>query len=111
MKLRLDWKAGVSPQTAKPRCDPVPIACACQGLLELSSVQKEQIIGFPARLAPALVQSGRVRRFQSRRGRVSWRVGGKEARPHTRPGPTDSANLRFPAAEGRSENKTASRET
>ncbi len=40
MKLRLDWVAEVSPQTAKPRCDPVPIQCGCQALLKLSFIQK-----------------------------------------------------------------------
>src|ERR1700680_2623548 len=41
-KLRSEYEAGVSPQTAKPRHDRVPRECACQGESKNSSVQKEQ---------------------------------------------------------------------
>jgi hypothetical protein len=40
-KLLSDFEAGVSPQTAKPRNDPVPLKCECQGESKNSSVQKE----------------------------------------------------------------------
>ena len=42
-KLRLDYEAGVSPQTAKPQDDPVPIECACQGQSKLSFAQQDSL--------------------------------------------------------------------
>src|SRR5260370_2758689 len=41
-KLRSDYGAGVSPQTAKPRHELVPRECGCQGESKNSSVQNER---------------------------------------------------------------------
>jgi len=41
-KLRLDYEAGISPQTAKPQHELVLIEWECQGQLTDSFVQKER---------------------------------------------------------------------